>query len=202
MQGNERQHFKKEPTTAAETKDESSVKHSETAGESTRPKPSRARLLRRSTSQCLLFNENQNHLNVKSKQDSTISSGSSGLLFTRPLSSFPKQQTKPVAFARPKTSRGNALGTRGKRGEERTQNSKPCSPTRTSVPSLHRRSSYFSFQSIQSSLSADGSNRRLTRKGSRGAEKDGKFGGFMGLVTTTDEREEKRQLVMCFVICL
>ena len=203
MQGNERQHFK-ESTTTAERKEEP-VKKSETAAESTRPKPgSRARLLRRSTSQCLLLNENQNDLNVKSKQDSTISSGSSGLLFTRPLSSFHKQQPKPVAFVRPKTSRANALGTRGKISEERSRKqakSKPCWPTRTSVPSLRRQSSYFSFQSIRRSLSADGSSRRfITRKGSRGAEKD--RGGFMGLVTSIDEREERRQLVMYYVICL
>lgn len=203
MQGNERQHFKESTTSTAERKEEP-VKKSETAAESTRPKPgSRARLLRRSTSQCLLLNENQNDLNVKSKQDSTISSGSSGLLFTRPLSSFPKQQPKPVAFVRPKTSRASALGTRGKISEERSRKqakSKPCWPTRTSVLSLRRQSNYFSFQSIQRSLSADGSSRRfITKKRSRGAEKD--RGGFMGLVTSIDEREERRQLVMCYAIC-
>jgi len=184
---------------------------SEKAVISTRRKPSRARLLRRCTSQCLLLNDNQKdqELNVKIKQDSTISSSTSGLLFTRPLSSFAKQRSKPLALhSRPKTSLSNSLGARSKisNAEEpnvRQSKTKPSTPTRTSVPSLRRQSSYFSLQSIQRSLSVDQSSRRFTRKGARDAN-NRKFsrGSFMGLVTSIDEeeREERRQLVM-HVLC-
>ena len=120
-------------------------------------------------SQCLLSNDNQKYqeLNVKIKQDSTISSSTSGLLFTRPLSSSAKQRSKPLALhSRPKTSLPNSLGVRSKisNAEEknaRQSKTKPSRPTRTSVPSLRRQSSYFSLQSIQFSLSVDQSSRRF-----------------------------------------
>lgn len=185
-------------------------KDGEKTGDSARMKPNRARLLRRCTSQCLLLNENQKDISAKIKQDSTISSSTSGLLFTRPLSSSTGQQSRPsFAFHRPKSSRPISIGASRRKTASNTEDrnttepakSKPASSqTKTSVPSLRRRSSYFSLQSIQRSLSQDGSNRRLTKRGSR-EEKD-RRSSRSGFVTSIDEdeREERRQLVMYYQV--
>lgn len=167
---------------------------------SVRTKNNRARLLRRSASQCLLLNENQKDSDRgQARQDSTISSSTSGLLFARPLSSSSKKQAKPSLFPRPKSSLMSATGaprTRSKSDSDeltRKANSKPL---------LARRSSYFSLQSIRRSLVADncGSQRRLTRRASR-EEKERSFGrSFKGMVTAIDEeeKEERRQLVRLY----
>ena len=185
-------------------------KGNEKSGESTRPKPGRARLLRRSTSQCLLLNENHKDVNTKLfKQDSAISSSTSGLLFTRPLSSTSHQQSKPAPLPRrPKTSCSNSIGARSKTPNAadekcaKQSSPKPSSPSRTSVPALRsRQSRYFSLQSIRRSLSVDRADRLLTKKGSWD-EKERRFSrsGFMGMVTSIDEEDiEKRRLL---VICL
>lgn len=172
------------------------TKDGEKTGESIKPKPNRARLLRRYTSQWISLSDNQKDVDVGSKQDSTISSSTSGLLFTRPLSSSHKKQLKPVTDLRPKTSRPNTFAEECNTKQEKA---KPCSASRTSLPTLRRRSSYFSFQSIQRSLSADASRIRLTRQGSRGhMNKMFGRGGFMGFVIPIDEeeREEKRRLAL------
>lgn len=181
-------------------------KENENSEETKKTKPNRARLLRRYTSHCLLLNENRNDVDAKpSKQDSTMSSSTSGLLFTRPLSSSTKKQPKPEALTRPKTSRPNLVRVSSKTeitedGKNSKQGiAKASSPTRTSVPTLSRQSSYFSLKSIRRSLSVEEASKRLRRKGSRD-EKECKLRrkSFVGIVTSIDEedQEEKRQLVM------
>ena len=174
--------------------------------EAKKTKPNRARLLRRYTSHCLLLNENRNDVDPKpSKQDSTMSSSTSGLLFTRPLSSSTKKQPKPEALTRPKTSRPNLVRVSSKTeiiadGKNSKQGiAKASSPTRTSVPTLRRQSSYFSLKSIRRSLSVEEASKRLRRKGSRDEkERKLKRKSFVGIATSIDEeeQEEKRQLVM------
>ncbi|CAH3156566.1 unnamed protein product [Porites lobata] len=179
-------------------------KENENSEETKKTKPNRARLLRRYTSHCLLLNENRNDVDAKpSKQDSTMSSSTSGLLFTRPLSSSTKKQPKPEALTRPKTSRPNLVRVSSKTeitadGKNSKQGiAKASSPTRTSVPTLSRQSSYFSLKSIRRSLSVEEASKRLRRKGSRD-EKECKLRrkSFVGIVTSIDEeeQEEKRQL--------
>ena len=176
--------------------------------EETKPKtkPNRARLLRRYTSHCLLLNENRNDVDPKpSKHDSTMSSSTSGLLFTRPLSSSTKEQPKPEALTRPKTSRPNLVRVCSKTeitadGKNSKQGiAKASSPTRTSVPTLRRQSSYFSLKSIRRSLSVEEASKRLIRKGSRDdRERKLSRNNFVGIAASIDEEEqkEKRQLVM------
>lgn len=189
----------------AERRNELSGKGSEATF--TRTKTNRARLLRRSTSQCLLLNENQKDSDRgRTRLDSTLSSTSSGLLFARPLSSSNKKQAKPFLFPRPKTSLMSATGPPRPNKTKESSDSDSDRPVRkaNSKPLLARRSSYFSLQSLRRSISVnsgdEGSVRRLTKRGSR-EEKGGKFGrGFKGMVTAIDEeeREEKRQLVSLY----
>ena len=177
-------------------------------------KNSRARLLRRCTSQSLLLNENKKDRDGagRSRQDSTISSSSSGLLFARPLSGSSREQARPSLFPRPKSSLMSATGAPRSRqrsgsdsdGLARRANSKSSSG-KASVPTLVRRSSYFSLQSLRRSISVDAATaKRLTKRGSRD-EKDGRFGrGFKGIVTAIDEeeKEEQRQLVSFLLLAL
>lgn len=172
-----------------------------------RTKNSRARLLRRCTSQSLLLNERKKDSDGagRTRQDSIISSSSSGLLFARPLSSSSREQARPSLFPRPKSSLMSATGAPRSRQRSGSDSDRPArranskSPSgKASVPTLVRRSSYFSLQSLRRSISVDaGSGKRLTKRGSRD-DKDGRFGrGFKGIVTAIDEeeKEEQRQLV-------
>lgn len=73
---------------------------------------------------------------------------------------------------------------------------------KASVPTLVRRSSYFSTRSLRRALSVDAASaKRLTKRGSRD-EKDGRRFSrrFKGMVTAIDEgeKEEQRQLVSYF----
>lgn len=172
------------------------------------------RLLRRSTSQCLLLNENKKDSDSgRNSQDSSISSKSSGLLFAaRPLSSSTKQKaTRPSLFPRPKSSLMNVTtgAPRSRTASDsdsdryiRKASSKLSSnsSTKTSDPNLARRSSYFSLQSLRRSISLDAGSaaRRLSKRASRDEKAEWRFGhGFKGIVTAIDEeeQEERRQLV-------
>ena len=66
----------------------------------------RARLLKRCTSQSLLLTQNKKDGEQagRSRQDSVLSSSISGLLFARPLSSTSREQAKPSLFPRAKSS--------------------------------------------------------------------------------------------------
>lgn len=175
-----------------------------------RTKNTRARLLRRCTSQSLLLSENKKNSDGagRCREDSTLSSSTSGLLFARPLSSASREQAKLSLFPRPKSSLMSATGAPRSRqrsasdsdGLTRRANSKSPSG-KAPMPTLVRRSSYFSLQSLRRALSVDASAKRLTKRGSRD-EKDGRrFGrGFKGIVTAIDEeeKEEQRQLVSFF----
>lgn len=168
----------------------------------TRTKHGRARLLRRCTSQSLLLNENQKDSDGgRNRQDTPISSRSSGLLFVRPLSSSAKKQGKPSLFPRPKSSLMDVTGTsKARHGSESdsgrlTRRGSSSSSSKPSVPTLVRRSSYFSLQSLRRSISLDsGTTRRLKKRASRAEEFNR---SFKGMVTAIDEEEmeEKRQLV-------
>jgi len=76
----------------------------------------------------------------------------------------------------------------------RRANSKTLSG-KASTPTLVRRSSYFSLQSLQRALSVDAASaKRLTKRGSRDEKDGGRFGrGFKGIVTAIDEEEKKEQ---------
>ena len=173
-----------------------------------RTKNTRARLLRRSSSQSLLLSENKKEDGFgRSRQDSTLSSRSSGLLFARPLSSASREQSKPSLFPRPKSSLMSATSVprRASDSDRLTRRAK-APPGKASVPTLVRRSSYFSLQSLRRALSVDtASSKRLTKRGSRDEKDGGRFGlGFKGIVTAIDEeeREEQRQLVRFFCTSL
>jgi len=177
-----------------------------------RTKNTRARLLRRCTSQSLLLSGNKNDSDGtgRSRQDSTLSSSSSGLLFARPLSSSSREQAKQSLFPRPKSSLMSATGTPRSRQRSasdsdrltRGANSKTSSG-KALTPTLVRRSSYFSLQSLRRALSVDAASaKRLTKRGSRDDKDGGRFGrGFKGIVTAIDEeeQEEQRQLVSFFL---
>ena len=177
------------------------VRDDEKVERRTRPRHNKTRLLRRATSQCLLSSDNQKELVVKSKQDSTISSSTSGLLFTRPLSSSSKEQQKTLSFHRPERSRANSFsGTGNAIREELKAKSQPRRPSlsrKTSIPTLNRRSSYFSFQSIQRSLLAEGGSKWLLSNDSRGLDRKRSRTGSMQIIISSDEgeNEEKRKLV-------
>ena len=169
-----------------------------------RTKNTRPRLLRRYTSQSLLLSENKKDSDGsgRSRQDSVLSFSSSGLLFARPLSSSSREQTKPSLFPRPKSSLMSA--TSAPRSQQRSTsdsdrlmrraNSKTSSG-KASTPTLVRRSSYFSLQSLQRALSVDAASaKRLTKRGSRDEKDGGRFGrSFKGIVTAIDEDEKKEQ---------
>ena len=177
-----------------------------------RTKNTRARLLRRCTSQSLLITENRKDVDgtVRSRKDSTLSSSISGLLFARPLSSSSREQAKPSLFPRPKSTLMSTTGSSRSRQRSasdsdrltRRANSK-TSLGIASGPTLVRRSSYFSLQSLRRALSVDdASGKRLTKRGSRDEKDGGRFGrGFKGIVTSIDEeeKEEQRQLVSFFL---
>jgi len=177
-----------------------------------RTKNTRARLLRRCTSQSLLLSENKKNSDGagRCREDSTLSSRSSGLLFARPLSSASREQAKLSLFPRPKSSLMSATGAPRSRqrsasdsdGLARRANSKSPSG-KASMPALVRRSSYFSLQSLRRALSVDAASaKRLTKRGSRDEKDGGRFGrGFKGIVTAIDEeeKEEQRQLVSFFL---
>lgn len=181
-------------------KNEEFVRDDEKVERRTRPRHNKTRLLRTATSQCLLSSDNQKELVVKSKQDSTISSSTSGLLFTRPLSSSSKEQQKTLSFHRPERSRANSFsGTGNAIREELKAKSQPRRPSlsrKTSIPTLNRRSSYFSFQSIQRSLLAEGGSKWLLSNDSRGLDRKRSRTGSMQIIISSDEgeNEEKRKL--------
>lgn len=167
----------------------------------TRTKRGRVRLLRRCTSQKHLLDENQKDGEGRNRQDSIISSTSSGLLFVRPLSSSTKKQGVPALFPRPKSSLMEASGTSKTRKASDSNSdrltrrrSSSSSSSKTSVPSEVRRSSYFSLQGLRRTIATDhGEAKQMKKKGSR--EDFGRF--FKGMVTVINEEEmeEKRQLV-------
>ena len=174
----------------------------------------RARLLRRCTSQSLLLSQNKKDGEQagRSRQDSVLSSSISGLLFARPLSSSPREQVKPSLFPRAKSSLMSATGAprsrqRSSSDSDRLTRGVDDSKTpagKASVPTLVRRSSYFSMRSLRRSLSMDAASaKRLTKRGSRD-EKDGRRFSrrFKGIVTAIDEEEKKeqRQLVSFFFL--
>lgn len=175
-----------------------------------RTKNTRARLLRRCTSQSLLLSENKKNSDGASREDSTLSSSTSGLLFARPLSSASREQAKLSLFPRPKSSLMSATGAPRSRQRSASDsdgltiraNSKSPSG-KASMPTLVRRSSYFSLQSLRRALSVDAASaQRLTKRGSRDEKDGGRFGrGFKGIVTAIDEeeKEEQRQLVSFFL---
>ncbi|XP_027036223.1 uncharacterized protein LOC113664796 isoform X2 [Pocillopora damicornis] len=168
----------------------------------TRTKRGRVRLLRRCTSQKHLLDENQKDGGEgRNRQDSIISSTSSGLLFVRPLSSSTKKQGAPALFPRPKSSLMEASGTSKTRKASDSNSdrltrrrSSSSSSSKTSVPSVVRRSSYFSLQGLRRTIVTDqGEAKQMKKKGSR--EDFGRF--FKGMVTVINEEEmeEKRQLL-------
>ena len=169
----------------------------------------RARLLRRCTSQSLLLTQNKKDGEQagRSRQDSVLSSSISGLLFARPLSSTSREQAKPSLFPRAKSSVMSSTSAprirqRSSSDSDKLTNSK-TPQEKASVPTLVRRSSYFSMRSLRRSLSLDAASaKRLTKRGSRG-EKDGRRFSrrFKGIVTAIDEeeKEEQRQLVSFFI---
>lgn len=168
----------------------------------TRTKRGRVRLLRRCTSQKHLLDENQKDGGEgRNRQDSIISSTSSGLLFVRPLSSSTKKQGAPALFPRPKSSLMEASGTSKTRKASDSNSdrltrrkSSSSSSSKTSVPSVVRRSSYFSLQGLRRTIVTDqGEAKQMKKKGSR--EDFSRF--FKGMVTVINEEEmeEKRQLV-------
>lgn len=175
-----------------------------------RTKNTRARLLRRCTSQSLLLSENKKKSDGAGREDSTLSSSTSGLLFARPLSSASREQAKLSLFPRPKSSLMSATGAPRSRQRSASDsdgltiraNSKSPSG-KASMPTLVRRSSYFSLQSLRRALSVDAASaKRLTKRGSRDEKDGGRFGrGFKGIVTAIDEeeKEEQRQLVSFFL---
>ena len=175
-----------------------------------RTKNTRARLLRRCTSQSLLLSENKKNSDGAGREDSTLSSSTSGLLFARPLSSASREQAKLSLFPRPKSSLMSATGAPRSRQRSASDsdgltiraNSKSPSG-KASMPTLVRRSSYFSLQSLRRALSVDAASaQRLTKRGSRDEKDGGRFGrGFKGIVTAIDEeeKEEQRQLVSFFL---
>lgn len=175
-----------------------------------RTKNTRARLLRRCTSQSLLLSENKKNSDGAGREDSTLSSSTSGLLFARPLSSASREQAKLSLFPRPKSSLMSATGAPRSRQRSASDsdgltiraNSKSPSG-KASMPTLVRRSSYFSLQSLRRALSVDAASaKRLTKRGSRDEKDGGRFGrGFKGIVTAIDEeeKEEQRQLVSFFL---
>lgn len=175
-----------------------------------RTKNTRARLLRRCTSQSLLLSENKKNSDGAGREDSTLSSSTSGLLFARPLSSAFREQAKLSLFPRPKSSLMSATGAPRSRQRSASDsdgltiraNSKSPSG-KASMPTLVRRSSYFSLQSLRRALSVDAASaQRLTKRGSRDEKDGGRFGrGFKGIVTAIDEeeKEEQRQLVSFFL---
>lgn len=175
-----------------------------------RTKNTRARLLRRCTSQSLLLSENKKNSDGAGREDSTLSSSTSGLLFARPLSSASREQAKQSLFPRPKSSLMSATGAPRSRQRSASDsdgltiraNSKSPSG-KASMPTLVRRSSYFSLQSLRRALSVDAASaKRLTKRGSRDEKDGGRFGrGFKGIVTAIDEeeKEEQRQLVSFFL---
>lgn len=169
----------------------------------TRTKRGRVRLLRRCTSQKHLLDENQKDGGEgRNRQDSIISSTSSGLLFVRPLSSSTKKQGAPALFPRPKSSLMEASGTSKTRKASDSNSdrltrrrSSSSSSSKTSVPSVVRRSSYFSLQGLRRTIVTDqGEAKQMKKKGSR--EDFGRF--FKGMVTVINEEEmeEKRQLAL------
>ena len=174
-----------------------------------RTQNTRARLLRRCTSQSLLLSQNKKDSEQagRNRQDSVLSSSISGLLFARPLSSSSREQAKPSLFPRPKSSLMSATGaprSRQRRSSDSDRLTRGASskapPGKASVPTLVRRSSYFSLRSLRRALSVDGG-KRLTKRGSRD-ETGGRFGRrFKGIVTAIEEeeKEEQRQLVSFFL---
>lgn len=156
-----------------------------------RPKPTRERLLRRTTSsQCLLSNDNEKELALKYKpQDPSISSRTTSLLFTRSSSNSSKEH---LQFPKRRTRANSFGGTSSTIEEWKTKQLRSNITRKPSNGSPPRRSSYFSFQSIQRSLHEEEASKWQYKSDCRGKDRHFSQNFLMGMITSMNEEEKEK----------